>query len=275
MTIEEAIIYGKKFLSSIDAKMLLSSVVHLDTLELINKLNYVLTYEEENLYKDLINARKNNIPIQYILNSVNFYGLDLYVDKNVLIPRFETEELVENTIKLINENLENKNINVLDLCCGSGAIGLALKSHINDINLTMSDISKDALLVAGKNSKDLNIESTIIESDLFQNINSKFDCIISNPPYIRNDEEIEDIVKNNEPSIALYGGDDGLLFYDRILSEIKNYLNDRFIIAFEIGATQKDDIISIVNKYLNNVDIVCKKDLSGRDRMLFITKLNV
>ncbi len=202
MTIEEAIIYGKKFLSSIDAKMLLSSVVHLDTLELINKLNYVLTYEEENLYKDLINARKNNIPIQYILNSVNFYGLDLYVDKNVLIPRFETEELVENTIKLINENFENKNINVLDLCCGSGAIGLALKSHINDINLTMSDISNDALLVASKNSKDLNIESTIIESDLFQNINSKFDCIISNPPYIRNDEEIEDIVKNNEPHLA-------------------------------------------------------------------------
>ena len=153
MTIEEAIIYGKKYLSSIDAKMLLSSVVHFDTLELINNLNYVLTSEQEDLYKSLINARKNNIPVQYIVNSVNFYGLELYVDKNVLIPRFETEELVENTIKLINDNFEDKNINVLDLCCGSGAIGLAIKSRINNAAVSMSDISKEALVVAKKNNE--------------------------------------------------------------------------------------------------------------------------
>ncbi len=272
MTIEEAIIFGKKFLSSIDAKMLLSSVTKFDTLELICNLDYVLTSEQEELYKGLIDARKNNIPIQYILKNVNFCGLELYVDKNVLIPRFETEELVENTIKLIKDNFDSMNIKVLDLCTGSGAIGLAIKSKIKEIDLTMSDISNEALLIAKKNSEDLHLPATIISSNLFKNINGKFDCIISNPPYIRNNEEIEDIVKDNEPHIALYGGADGLDFYRRILSEASNYLNDIFIIAFEIGAEQSKEITKIANNYFNNANISTVKDLSGRDRMLFITK---
>ena len=114
------------------------------------------------------------------------------------------------------------------------------------------------------------MDGNIIQSNLFENINDKYDCIISNPPYIKDDEEIEDIVKNNEPHIALYGGKDGLDYYERILKEIKQYLNDKYLIAFEIGATQKDDVISIANKYLENIEVICKKDLSGRDRMIFI-----
>ena len=269
MTIEEAIVYGKKYVHSIDAKMLISNVVGIDTLDLINHLHDSLTLDEEEQYKDLINIKINDKPIQYITNSVNFYGLPLYVDENVLIPRFETEELVDNTIKYLNSMFDSPK--VLDLCCGSGAIGLAIKSRINNADVSMSDISKEALIVAEKNKDDLKLNSKIIESDLFNNINDKYDCIISNPPYIKDDEEIEDIVRNNEPHIALFAGPDGLNYYDRIIKEIKNYLSDNFLIALEIGATQKDDVINLANKYLDNIDIACKKDLSNRDRMIFIT----
>ena len=268
MTIEDEIIYGQKYIHSVEAKMLLSKVTGYDALDLINHLHDILTEEQEKEYKELIDKRVNDKPVQYITNSVDFYGLPLYVDENVLIPRFETEELVDNTIKYLNEMFEKPK--VLDLCCGSGAIGLAIKSRIDEADITMSDISREALIVAEKNRKDLYMEGNIIYSDLFQNINEKFDCIISNPPYIKEDEEIEDIVKNNEPNIALYGGKDGLDFYERILRDIKNYLNDNFLIALEIGATQKDDVINIANKYLDNIEIIAKKDLSGRDRMIFI-----
>lgn len=270
MTIEEGIIYGKKYISSIDAKMLISKATGYDTLEIINYLHQELSPKEEELYKNLISARKNNKPIQYITNNVNFYGIDLYVDENVLIPRFETEELVENTIEKLKKI---KNPKVLDLCCGSGAIGIAIKTKINS-NVVMSDISKNAIEVAKKNCEKYNLDISVIESDLFQNIDDKFDCIISNPPYIKENEEIEDIVKNNEPAIALYGGKNGLDFYERILKDIRNYLNDKFLIALEIGATEKDDIIEIINKYFDNVIIESKKDLSNRDRMIFITNNN-
>lgn len=272
MTIEEAVIYGKKYISSIEVKMLISQVTGYDTLEIINYLHEKFTEDQEDLFKKLIEARKNNTPIQYITNNVNFYGIDLYVNKSVLIPRFETEELVENTIKMLNERFINPK--VLDLCCGSGAIGIALKLKINNTKVTMSDISREALEVAKRNCDKHNLDIEVIESDLFQNINDKYDCIISNPPYIKDDEEIEDIVKDNEPSIALYGGKDGLDYYERILRDIKKYLNDKFLIAFEIGATQKEDIINIANKYLDNIEIIAKKDLSGRDRMIFITSKN-
>lgn len=268
MTIEEAIIFGKKFISSVDAKMLLSMVTGYDTLELINYLHKGLSSNEEDEYKKLIEARKNNKPIQYITHSVNFYGIELYVDENVLIPRFETEELVENSIKIINEKFSNPKI--LDLCCGSGAIGIAIKTKIPNSIVTISDISKEALNVANINRNKYNLDIKVINSDLFQNIDEKYDCIISNPPYIRNNEEIEEIVKNNEPSIALYGGEDGLLYYERILKDIKKHLNNKFLIAFEIGQDQSEAIKQIANKYLNDVEIIVKKDLQTRDRMFFI-----
>ncbi len=268
MTIEEAIIFGKKYISSTDTKMLISNVKNYDALEIINHLNEELTIDEENYFKNLIEARKENKPLQYIVNSVNFYGIDLYVDERVLIPRFETEELVENTVKYLKDSFVNPK--VLDLCCGSGAIGITIKNKVNDSVVTLSDISKDALDVARINIDKYNYDIETVESDLFSNITNKYDCIISNPPYIKENEEIEEIVKNNEPNIALFAGKDGLFYYDKILKEIKNYLNPKFMIAFEIGSTQKEDLINLINKYLDNVLIETKKDLSGRDRMIFI-----
>lgn len=270
MTIEELIIYGKKYIHSIEAKMLLSSIVGYDTLNLLNHLDDKVSNDQVELYKKLIEARLNNKPTQYIVGTTEFYGLEFNVNENVLIPRFETEELVENTIEII-KNKFNYKVNILDLCCGSGAIGITLKTKINDATVTMSDISKKALEVALSNKNKLNVDINIIESDLFENIKDKFDIIISNPPYIALNEEIDPLVKDNEPHLALYGGDTGLDFYERILKDISNYLKKDFLIAFEIGQYQADDIKNIAYKYLDNIDILVKKDLSEKDRMLFIT----
>lgn len=269
MKVEELIIYGKKYISSTEVKMLLATILGCNYLDLLNRLDEVVSEEQVNDFKNLIKLRKEEKPIQYILNEASFYYLDLYVNENVLIPRFETEELVENTLKLLKERFNKPK--VLDLCCGSGAIGLAIKSQIDSI-VDMSDISLYALDVARINRNKLGIDVKVIESDLFQNINDKYDCIISNPPYIKEDEVIEKNVFNNEPHIALYGGTEGLDFYERILSEIENYLNEKYLIALEIGASQKEDVINIINKYLKGVEIIAKKDLQDRDRMIFIIK---
>lgn len=273
MTIEDLIIYGKKYLHKEEVKLLLEFVTGFDALELQNHLKEIVAGDKEKKFKDLILARKNNYPLQYILGDTNFYGLRIKVNKDVLIPRFETEELTENTIKLIKEKFKNKeNLKILDLCTGSGAIGLKLKSVFENSSVTLSDISINALKVAKENSENLNLNVEIIQGDLFENIKEKYDVIISNPPYIMEDEEIEDIVRDNEPAIALFAGKDGLYFYKKILENISAYLNDEFIIAFEIGQTQKDAVINLAQENLKNVNIYSKKDLQQKDRMIFIIK---
>ena len=240
----------------------------------LDNFNYLLKYKYKKSKDENINEKilkdlelSKSYPIQYIVGNVDFYGYNFVVNENVLIPRFETEELVENTIKLIKNRFNDK-VSVLDLCTGSGCIGITLKRELPNLKVTLSDISKEALEIAKINKQDLDID--IIESDILTNINNKFDVIISNPPYISKDEKIMDIVKNNEPIIALYADNNGLYFYEEILKNCKNNLNDKFLIAFEIGEKQATDIKNIANKYLGNIDIIVKKDLQGRDRMLFI-----
>ena len=270
MTVEELIVYGKGKTSSDHAKMLLSSYLDVNPLELLTILDKEVDSDIEKLYKSSLEALKENKPIQYVIGNVNFYGLKFIVNKNVLIPRFETEELVEHVVEYAKA-LNKDKIKILDLGCGSGAIGLTLKSILKDSEVTLVDISKEALEVARLNANNLNLDVTLIESDWLSNVKlEKYDIIVSNPPYIRTDEEIEEIVKNNEPSLALYGGIDGLDCYRKILANIKPYLNDKFLIAFEIGESQKEEIYDIVNKYLKDVEIICKKDLYGRNRMIFV-----
>ncbi len=274
MTVEELIVYGKGKTSSDHAKMLLSSYLDVNPLELLTILDKEVDSDIEKLYKSSLEALKENKPIQYVIGNVNFYGLKFIVNKNVLIPRFETEELVEQVVEYAR-GLNKDKIKILDLGCGSGAIGLTLKSILKDSELTLVDISKEALEVARLNANNLNLDVTFIESDWFSNVKlEKYDIIVSNPPYIRTDEEIEEIVRDNEPSLALYGGIDGLDCYRKILANIKPYLNDKFLIAFEIGESQKEEIYDIVNKYLYDVEITCKKDLYGRNRMIFVRNKN-
>lgn len=215
-------------------------------------------------YKRLVNGE----PIQYVIGYVDFYGNRINVDRNVLIPRYETELLVDKTISLINKKF-NRKVNVLDLCTGSGCIGISIKKCI-DSDVTISDISLGALEVAKGNIfiNDCNIKC--IYSDLFDNINDKFDVIISNPPYISDDIEVMDIVYQNEPNIALYAPSNGLYFYEKILSECRKYLNDKFIIAFEIGYEQGQSLKEMASRYFSESIIKIEKDYSLRDRFLFI-----
>jgi len=273
MTVKELIDYGKKYISNQKVQMLLEYYLNCDAFELYNLLNKKVDEEIETKYKKAIEKIANNYPIQYLLGKTNFFGFDFIVNENVLIPRFETEELVDNTISYI-EKYFNENIKVIDLGTGSGCIGITLKKKIPSLNITCVDISEKALLVAKENAKLLEADVEFIKSDMLDNIKDKYSVIISNPPYISKDEEIEDVVKNNEPHLALYADNNGLYFYDKILSTCKERLEDKFLIAFEIGMTQKEAVSLLAKKYLGyDVIVECKKDLSGKDRMIFIYKL--
>ena len=269
MTVEELLIYGKSKIHSDISKILLAELLSYNPLEMLNHL--VETVEEDIIekYKKEVEAILNNEPMQYVIGNVNFYGNKFYIDKRVLIPRFETEELVENTIEYVNKYFDEP-IDIIDLGCGSGNIGITLEKKLNVNKLDLVDISTDALEVAKINIKNLNSKANILQNDMLDNIINKYDLIISNPPYIKEDEEIEEIVKNNEPHLALYAKEDGLFFYKKILKNVKKNLKDRSIIAFEIGSDEKDDIIKIIREELPNSQIITKKDLQQRDRMIFI-----
>lgn len=270
MTIEQALIYAKKEIHSDHAKILLGDLLNLNPLELLVHLNDEVPEDKMKIYTKEIEAIKNDKPIQYVLGHVNFYGQDFYIDENVLIPRFETEELVENTISIAKSLFTNP-VEILDIGCGSGVIGLTLEKKLSTKSVDLVDISEKALEVTNKNCGNLNSRANVFQSDCLSNVEKKYDIIISNPPYIKDDEQIEDIVKNNEPHEALYAGQDGLDCYKRILKDINNNLKEKFLIAFEIGADQAKDIESLANNYLKDIQIVIKKDLQGRDRMIFIT----
>ncbi len=211
---------------------------------------------------------KQNIPVQYIVGEVDFYGYLFIVNSNVLIPRFETEQLVEHAINYIR-NLFKKKVNILDIGTGSGCIAITLKKKI-ECNIVATDISKKALKVASLNAKKNDVDIALVESDIFNNIHEKYDVIISNPPYISYDEEIMKIVDANEPHNSLYATCDGLYFYINILKECQKYLNDKFLIAFEIGQTQASRIKLLIDKYLSDVYVDVLKDLQGLDRFVFI-----
>lgn len=211
-------------------------------------------------------------PIQYVIGNVDFYNSIINVNENVLIPRFETELLVDKLIKYSKDKFDNK-IEILDMCTGSGCIAISLKKELN-CNVDAVDISNDALIVARKNSDINKVKVNFIESDLFDNIDKKYNIIVSNPPYISYDEDIMDIVKNNEPNIALYADDNGLYFYKKIINDISKYLLDNYIIAFEIGMNQADDIVEMINDNLSNVEVKVEKDYNDRDRFIFILSKN-
>lgn len=237
-----------------------------------NSYDYLYKYLKNNDLLDKLDEYTDRLingePVQYIIGNVDFYGNKIIVNKDVLIPRFETELLVEKTIKYIKNRYDSK-IDILDIGTGSGAIAITLDKEVN-CNVDAIDISSEALEVAKENNKLNGTNVNMFISDVFGNVSKKYDVIISNPPYISNDEEIMDIVKNNEPHIALYADMDGLYFYDKILRECKKYLNDNFIIAFEIGYMEANDIVEIANKYLDNISISVEKDYSDRDRFIFI-----
>lgn len=230
--------------------------------------------ESEELVKVSKNIEKDYLkllegyPIQYLIGYVDFYGYKINVNENVLIPRYETEYLVEKTINYSKKMFDSK-LDILDLGTGSGAISIALGKKL-DSNVTGVDISDKALEVAKNNALQNNININFIKSDMLENVTGKYDIVISNPPYIDSEEKIMDSVKKYEPHLALYAEDNGLYFYKNILSNIKPYLKEKFIIAFEIGWWQGKLIETIAKEYFEDSKVLTLKDLTNRDRYIFV-----
>ena len=233
-----------------------------------------LTLRQEVNYFKAIKKLCQGIPIQHITNRQEFMKMTFYVDENVLIPRQDTEILVEEVVKIAKKINAKK---ILDLCTGSGAIAISLAKYIDKSNITAVDISSKALNVAKLNAKNNEVEDriTFVESDLFKNLKKeKYDIIVSNPPYIKKevlkklDKEVQ-----KEPKLALDGGYDGLDFYRKIIKNADEYLKFNGYLCFEIGYDQKEDVENLLKEQEKYANITCKKDLCDNDRVV-TAKLN-
>ena len=258
--------------STLKAKILLANILNV-------KKEYLLIHSEEEVkqedkikYENCIKELIKGKPLQYITNKQEFMGLNFYVDENVLIPQPDTEILVEKAIEIAETTQKNK---ILDMCTGSGCIAISLAKKINNAQITAVDISNSALNVANKNAINNNVENKIkfINSDMFNNIEEKFDIIVSNPPYIEtetiNKLEIE---VQNEPHVALDGGIDGLKFYKIIANNAFEYLNENGYLLLEIGYNQQESVTQLLQDTGKYKNIETIKDLGGNYRVVIARK---
>ena len=273
MRIKEAIRFGEKELNNykiedafLKSKMLICYVINKPKEYLIINGDKELSPKEEDYFINYIKQVQRGKPVQYITHIQSFMNCEFYVDENVLIPQPDTEVLVQETLKLIGSK---EDLTILDICTGSGAIIISLAKEKKGY-FYGSDISKEAIKIACKNAKSNNVEIDFIVSDLFKNITKEkyFDIIVSNPPYIEKDtisllpKEVQ-----NEPVLALDGGEDGLKFYRDISEKAKNYLKSGGYLIFEIGYNQKKSVCEILEKA--GYEIISKiKDYSGQDRVI-------
>ena len=244
------------------------SLKNLSFTDFVFALQQEVTEEEKEFVEEIYTKLANHIPAQYIIGHAEFFGMQLKVDERVLIPRPETEELVE---LILAENLKD-NLKVLDIGTGSGAIALALAKNRPDWSVTAADISQDALELATENAKRQDIDLTFIRTDCFSEISSKYDIIVSNPPYISREdqEEVGLNVLHSEPHLALFADEDGLAIYRRIAEDSKDYLNDGGKIYLEIGYKQGQSVPALFMENFPEKRVRTLKDRFGQDRMVVI-----
>lgn len=279
-TIESVLAEGKSLLKdayirtwALDGEILLSHVLSFSRVQLFIHSKDEISEEQEKAYKELIYKRLEGVPTQYLTNEQEFMSLPFYVDSSVLIPRQDTEILVETALDFIDKE---KEFQVLDVCTGSGCIGISIAYYAPLSQVIGIDISEDALKVAEHNAKLNKVNNRIhfIKSNLFEEVpedlKGNIDMIVSNPPYIPT-EEIKELMKEvstYEPTIALDGGRDGLDFYRLIVKDGKEYLKSGGILIFEIGYNQGDEVVHLL-KSQNFTEIEIKKDLAGLNRVVF------
>ena len=256
--------------ASVDAWILLEFVTGISRAKYLCDPGMEISEDLALKYCECVKRRANRIPLQHITGEQEFMGYTFKVNEHVLIPRQDTEVLVEEALKYLRPGKK-----VLDMCTGSGCILLSLlkmgaeKYYMTNVNGTAVDISEEALKVASSNAKELGVDVSFIQSNLFENVEGKFDILVSNPPYIRTAviEELEEEVKLHDPFIALDGKEDGLYFYRKIVDESVNYLKDKAMVLFEIGHDQVEDV-SVLLKEAGFSNVWVKKDLAGLDRVV-------
>ncbi|WP_448905084.1 peptide chain release factor N(5)-glutamine methyltransferase [Gemella sp.] len=239
-----------------------------------NKLSEQLSKEIEEKYFSLIEKHiREDVPLSHLVGFEYFYDRKFKVTKDVLSPRMETEELIYKVVEYVKANKKN-NLKILDLCTGSGIIAITLKKELDQffIDVVASDISEEAIKVAEENAQFHDATIKFIQSDIFDNIDEKFDIIVSNPPYIDRKDEVtmQDNVLKYDPHLALFAEEEGMYFYRNIVEKASSYLNDNGVIFFEIGYDQKDKIIKLAD--MNGYSAEVYKDLNGRDRMAFLVE---
>lgn len=269
--------------ADVDADILWQYVSGMNRLDILMAKGDEVAVELENTYNEAVDRRCARIPLQYITGTQNFMGYDFDTSENVLIPRQDTETLVETALKLTtgcrnmgrSHKLESARqmLSVLDMCCGSGCIGISYGLMNKDSRVTLADISDAALVLAGRNMKKLcrgeDIFS-VVKSDLFDDIEGRFDLIMSNPPYIRTNviDTLMPEVRDNEPRLALDGSEDGLYFYRIIVDRARKYIKDEGYVVFEIGNDQAEDVQHLfVDSGYEDIHVV--QDLSHNDRVVY------
>ncbi len=274
MTIKQLIEYGKKYLNrykiqdtGIIVKVLLTNILGMKREELVINQEKEVTDVEQIKYVQELKNIADGKPLQYITNNQEFMKIDYYVDENVLIPQPDTEVLVEEIIEIVKENKKE----ILDICTGSGAIAISLAYYLKNVEIVATDISAKALEIAHKNYNNNKRQNKIefIKSDMFENINKKFDIIVSNPPYIKTNEIYKlDKQVQKEPILALDGGTDGLRFYKILAMEAYKYLKEKGYLCLEIGYNQKKQVIELLQQTGKYSKIYSKEDLQGNDRII-------
>ena len=239
-----------------------------------NNLSVQMSKENEDKYFSLIEKHiKEDVPLSHLVGFEYFYDRKFKVTKDVLSPRMETEELIYKVIEYVKASNKN-NLKILDLCTGSGIIAITLKKELEQVSVDViaSDISGEAIKVAKENAQNHNADIRFIQSDIFNNIDDKFDIIVSNPPYIDRKDEVtmQDNVLKYDPHLALFAEEEGMYFYRKIIEQANDYLNENGVIFFEIGYDQKDKIIKLAD--LNGYSAEVYKDINGRDRMAFLVR---
>ena len=249
---------------------LIEEIMGISKSELILRSNEEIEKGKDDILKSVIEKYiLENIPVQYIIGYAYFYGYKFKVNENVLIPRFDTEVLVESVIEEIKKSFK-ESIRIVDIGTGSGCIAITLFKELSNVIVDAIDISLDALDVAKKNSKLLEANISFIENNMLEGINTRYDVIISNPPYIDENEEIMDLVLNNEPKLALFSSDNGLYHYKTIIDQSLVNLKENGFIAFEIPDNKCDKIYEYANKFYKNIKVI--KDYNNQRRVLIIRK---
>jgi release factor glutamine methyltransferase len=255
-------------------KVLYYHVSNLQPHELYLKMDEEVPEDIYKTYSEYLERYLNGEPVQYIKGKEYFFSREFSVDENVLIPRYETEELVEQLLYRIDDYFKDQEkIDLCDVGTGSGAIGISLDLEVPKAKVVATDISEEALKVAKKNNDDLGANVTFYAGDMLEPLidhHVKVDVFVSNPPYIPQDQNIDPMVKDNEPHVALFGGEDGLYFYRKIFKDVKKVIKDRALLGFEMGFDQREIMEKAVHEYFGDTPFEIIKDMNGKDRMLFI-----